>query len=224
MLKKDDEQRLLMVTSALPSEGKTYSAYHLAINLAKLGHKTILVDLDFRKPSVQKLHKRFSDVEGGVSDVLLGRKGIAEVSHPGFHQNMTLIFSGDRLPNPVEQLSDRATLTDMFRELTRRFDRVVVDTAPVNAVADTLYLQVYADILCFVVWSQKTPKKVVERGIQAVERSGGQVSCLFLNFLPQRSGYGYYYYYYYNHYGPDGAYGDDPKDQKKKKRSKKSKS
>ena len=222
MLKAKDDHQVVMVTSALPSEGKTYNAYNLAINFAKLGFKTVLVDMDLRKPSVQKMHADFAGVEGGVSDLLLGREKIENVVHPGFHQNLSLIFSGERLTNPVEQLTDRAKLVEFFRDLSRRYDRIVIDTAPVNAVADTLYLQSFSDVLCFVVRSHKTSKKVVERGLQSLERAGGRVSGLVLNVLPQRSGYGYYYYYYYNHYGPDGAYGETPEKPKKDRNGKRS--
>jgi polysaccharide biosynthesis transport protein len=198
--------KVRLVTSALPSEGKSFCALNYAAALAQLGQSVVLVDMDLRRPTVG-LRLGLDDETPGVSSYLLGQKSVAEIVQGTRVPNLSVIVAGPRIPNPAEQLAGSHT-GELFAELTARFDVVVVDTAPVNSVSDTVSLLAYAQVVLLVIKAGKTPERVVRRAISEIHRAGSRINGLVLNQLPKRGGYGYYYYYYSKDgYKAGGVYG-----------------
>ena len=206
MIGRAEDTKVRLVTSALPSEGKSFCTLNYAAALAQLGQKVVLVDLDLRRPTVGKRLQMNPD-DPGVSSFLLGQKSFLEIQHKTRVEGLTVIPAGPRIPNPAEQLAGPHT-KELFQALTDAFDVVVVDTAPINSVADTISLLPFAKIVLLVIKAAKTPERAIFRAISEMRRVGAQIDGLVLNQLPKRGGYGYYYYYYgRDGYGSAGVYG-----------------
>ncbi|MGV3772766.1 MAG: GumC family protein [Verrucomicrobiales bacterium] len=204
-----EEQNVILFTSAIPSEGKTFSSVNYSITHAQKGRKTLLIDFDLRRPSVAE---RFNvdKQTPGVTDYLLGKATLDQLVYtmPDV-EHLDVLFAGPLVPNPAEQIA-KPWLAQLLKEATAKYDRVVLDTPPLNAVADTTYLLPFAKVVCLVIRTGKTPVKAVRRTLQTMERAGKRPSGLVLNYLPERSGYGYYYYYHYyssDGYNSKGVYG-----------------
>ncbi|MCW5558360.1 MAG: hypothetical protein KIT22_11080, partial [Verrucomicrobiae bacterium] len=121
--------------------------------------------------------------------------------------NLSAIVAGPRIPNPAEQLAG-AHIREFFRDLTARFDVVVVDTAPVNSVSDTISLLPHAQVVLLVVRAGRTAERVIQRAITEIHRAGSRIAGVVMNQLPRGGGYGYYYYYYSKDgYKSSGVYG-----------------
>ncbi|MDG4863445.1 polysaccharide biosynthesis tyrosine autokinase, partial [Streptomyces sp. T-3] len=132
----DDRPRVMVVTSSLPGEGKTNTAANLALSLAEAGVSTCLVDADLRRPCVAPTFGLVQDA--GLTTVLIGRAGMADVMQQG-PSGLAVLTSGAIPPNPTELLaSDR--MGEVLRELATAYEAVVVDTAPLLPVADTVGL------------------------------------------------------------------------------------
>lgn len=217
-----EEQKIVLFTSAIPGEGKTFSSVNYSIAHAQKGRKTLLIDFDLRRPSVGPSFQFESD-HPGVSDYLLGKKTLDQLvtSIPGV-DNFHVIPTGPRIPNPAEQIA-KPWLAELLKEAMQKYDRIVLDTPPMNAVADTNYLLPFAHVVCLVVRCGKTPVKAVRRTLQVMQRCGTTPSGLVLNCLPERSGYGYYYYYHYGSkdgYYSKGVYGFEGDEKSSKKNGK----
>jgi capsular exopolysaccharide synthesis family protein len=204
LLGKPEDRRSFMFTSAVPAEGKSFCASNYAVTLAQQGLRTVIVDCDLRKPTLGEVflddHKR-----AGVTNVLVGQASIEEVVIETSVPNLFIITAGSRAPNPSELLSN-ASFPQFLKELDQRFDRVVLDTAPILAVSDPLLIVPHVSTVCMVVRAHNTPRSAVQRAKDALSKTGRSVSGIVLNRLPTSSG-GYYYYYYAGHYGSKGVYG-----------------
>lgn len=187
-----------MIVSAVPDEGKTFVSTHLAVSLASQGLRTLLIDMDMRRPS---LGREFCvpDSCHGVSDLLLGDVSIREACYSTGIDNLAIMPSGRTVSNPAELLTAGgvARLRKMAFELG--FDRIVLDTAPLIPVNDTLVLGDLADNVFMVVRCNRTPSDMTLDGIRKLQQSGIPISGLVLNRLTQRKrGHDYYYHNYYH--------------------------
>jgi Mrp family chromosome partitioning ATPase len=114
-------------------------------------------------------------------------------------ENLSVLFAGGRAPNPAELLSG-GLLSDTIAELKQHFDRVVIDSAPVNAVSDTITMIPAAQYICLIVRPAKTGKAAVRRAIRLIGKAKGVFAGFVLNRAKFRVGSGYYYYYYGDKY------------------------
>jgi succinoglycan biosynthesis transport protein ExoP len=208
LLGKEEERRTFVVTSALPSEGKTFCSCNYALSLAQQGLKTLLIDADLRKPKVSDSIYG-ENKKPGLTDYLLGQSTFSEVIHttpiPAFSDSFRVIPAGSRSPNPAELLASPA-FPHLLETALKHFDRIVIDTAPVVAVSDTLVIAPYVQTILLVVQWNKTPSTVVQRAIGLLGESGRSPSGIILNSVPSGSR-GYYYYYSPGYYGSKGVYG-----------------
>ena len=218
LLGKEGDRRTYLFTSSVAGEGKTFNSANYAASLAQQGLRTVLVDLDLRRPMVEKFFLGESSRLPGVTDYFLGRKKLDEI----WQQSPTIpklswIAAGSSVPNPAELLT-QSDFAQLVKEALTHFDRVVIDTAPVLPVSDTLLLADKVQTVVLVVRSCKTSRKAVSRSIQLLKNANAPIGGLILNMLPNRILNGYYYSYYqgyeYYHYG-HGNYGT-----KKSKRDK----
>ena len=190
----DRRLRTIAVTSALPKEGKSRTAANLSIALAAAGHRTLLIDCDFRRPVQHKLFGRIRNV--GLADVMLGDSIEAEaIGRVDQVPNLWLLSSGPTPPNPSELLGS-ARMRELLARLADNFSHVVIDTPPVNVVADALVLGSYTDATLVVVDYGRSRYPTVRSARESLQRVGARVLGGVLNKVPTREGYGYYYYNY----------------------------
>src|SRR5690242_12620696 len=159
----DHPPQVILVTSALPREGKTTAAANLAVTLAQLGDSTVLVDADLRKPGIGRLLNLAGGKYAGLSSYLAGVSSLDLVSvpHPAI-PNLVAIPTGPLPPNPADLLSSHK-LVDAIAELRTKFKFIVIDSPPVMAATDAVILSVHADGVLLVVRSGETPKEAFTR-------------------------------------------------------------
>jgi succinoglycan biosynthesis transport protein ExoP len=197
LLGDEAHRRKFLVTSAVPGEGKTFCALNAAMAFALEGQKTVLVDTDLRLPA---LHRIFPDPEVarrhlGLTDYLAGNADIDKILMAGPQESLTVICAGNKTPNPGELLGADA-LVKLFQVLGERFDRVIIDSAPVNAVSDTLRITPLVDYVCLVIRAAKTPKKAIARGCKLIENAKGKLAGFILNRVHLGRDSAYYFYHY----------------------------
>jgi succinoglycan biosynthesis transport protein ExoP len=227
LLGPEVERKVFLFTSAVPNEGKSFSSANYALALAQQGYRVLLIDGDLRRPSLHKIFLPTSEEakpeeESGIVDCLVGAADLSsvvrtvsagrlelEVSEKATATGgqLSVLTGGRRAPNPAELLSG-PSFGRLLSEAARLFDRVVIDSAPVLAVSDTLLMTPLVQTVCVVVYAGKTPRNAVQRALGMLTAAGGRPAGVVLNRLPARSGSGYYYYYASHGYGKgEGAYG-----------------
>jgi polysaccharide biosynthesis transport protein len=211
MLGKEESRKVTLFTSALPEEGKTFCSVNLATSLAQQGYKTLLIEADLRRPSVEKNVFGRKNEQPGVTDFLTGKKRLDEVVQGTVVENLFVITGGTRAPNPGELLAEGG-FDDLIDQAKLRFDRVVVDTAPIHAVSDALTILERIDTVCLVVRAGRTPKRAIPRALNMLKAAGAPVAGVILNCMPRRKAgfYAYDPYYDYSYkdkYSKSGVYG-----------------
>lgn len=214
MLKED--QKVILFTSSTSGEGKTFNAANLAVSFALLGKKVVLVGLDIRKPALGRLFS-ISDRKNGVTP-LLTKSDVtmqdlkSQICASGVNDNLDLLLAGPTPPNPAELLA-RENMKKIIDLLRDSYDYVILDTAPVGLVTDTLLIGKYTDVTVFVCRADYTPKSSF-MFINELKREGKMPNmCIVLNGVDMsKKKYGYYYGYgrygKYGRYGRYGAYGN----------------
>jgi capsular exopolysaccharide synthesis family protein len=198
----DNDKKAILVTSTVPSEGKTTIAINLAHSLSHLG-ETILVEADLRRPMVKK--SLGDDDSIGLSSMISGQNSYSEcVSNGKKIKNLHILSSGPIPPNPLELLSSDK-FDNLLKQLREKYKFVVIDCAPVMAVSDALTLSQKVDGVLFVIKHEATPSQLVESAVTKLSRSGAKILGVALNRLKSnKARYGKYYKYeghYYGHYG-----------------------
>ncbi len=211
MLGRAENRRTFLFTSALPSEGKTFSSMNYAMCLAQQGLKTLLIDGDLRRPSIQKSLLGHRDPMPGVSDYLTGRKTFQEIIQTHEQEKFHYIVAGTLAPNPAELLAQNG-IEPLLDEALLHYDRVVVDCAPIHAVSDTLMMLGRIQTVCLVVRAGKTPRRAVARAIELLYKAEAPLAGILMNRQRARGLTRYYYdsYYAYTYsgkYGEKGVYG-----------------
>ncbi|MEJ2010025.1 MAG: polysaccharide biosynthesis tyrosine autokinase [Acidobacteriota bacterium] len=193
----------LLVTSTQPAEGKTSTAFNLAIGLTQIGRKVLFIDADMRQPGL----KRTMDASGhaGLSSVLTGAGKLEEALFqlPDL-PNLWFLSAGPQPPNPADLLSSRA-MEELLASLRGRFDHLVVDTPPVLMVTDATVLSPFVDGVILVTESQVTGRAALARTHRILEGSRAKIIGCVLNKLDLRHDgyYGSYYRYYGRYYSQD---------------------
>jgi len=219
MLGREEERRTYLFTSPLPGEGKTFTSVNFAVSLAQQGLRTLLIDMDLRRPMVEQFFTEKRNRLPGATDFFLGRKKLAEVclQHPDVAK-LSWMPAGTPVPSPLELLT-QSDFEQFLKEGLTQFDRIVIDTAPLLPVSDTLLLAGKVKTVALVVHGGKTSRKAVERAVQLLKKANAPLGGVILNLLPTRRFTGGYYYSYYHGYGY-GSYGkNDSKKESKKDRA-----
>ena len=160
-LTKGQSNKVLLITSTTPAEGKTFCSLNLAAVNAIAGKKTVIVEMDLRKPKIAQSLK--IEVEKGITDYVSGQAtpGSIVVPLPDF-KNLSLVPAGAIPPNPSEILMDEKIET-LFSYLRENFDCIVIDSPPLGLVSDTKLLAKYADATIYIVRQRLTSKKFLNQ-------------------------------------------------------------
>jgi capsular exopolysaccharide synthesis family protein len=204
----DRPPQVILVSSALPREGKTTVAANLAVTLAQLGDKTVLVDADLRKPGIGRLLNLGTGKYAGLSSYLAGVSSLdlITVPYPAI-PNLAAIPTGPLPPNPADLLSSHR-LTDAIAELRTKYKFIVLDSPPIMAATDAVILSVQADGVLLVVRSGETPKEAFTRTCDLLTSVKSHLLGVVLNAVDASAPDYYYSYRYYPYsygYGPQEA-------------------
>ena len=206
MLEKDE--KVIMFTSSTSGEGKTFVASNLAMSFALLGKRVLLVGLDIRKPRLANLFE-IDDFVHGITNLLVKESPTwddveKQLLPSGVNKNLTLLMAGPTPPNPAE-LVTRKSLNITFDILRQHFDYIIVDTAPVGLVTDTLQIAKVCDTTVYVCRADYTPKENFEmiNGL-AFSKKMPKMSIVVngIDMSKKKNGY----YYGYGKYGKYGRY------------------
>ncbi len=181
LLGKSKDHRSILFTSALPDEGKTFVSCNYALAVAQTGIKTLLIDIDLRRPSVHEVFN-LQNKNGFVEMVTQGLK-LEDAVYHDVDKNLDVLTSGIRCPNPAELLSGTG-----FREVLAaaliRYERVVVDCSPINLVSDSLLIASYLHSVCLVIRAARTNRRDALHALSLLQRADIKLSGVVLNAVP----------------------------------------
>lgn len=249
LLGPESERKVFLFTSALPNEGKSFTSANYSLSLAQQGHRVLLIDGDLRRPSLHKIFREVGPdgatvakpeaEQFGIVDYLVGDVALSDAvrvvsardvdiigTNPqsaggtvtATGGQLSVLAGGRRAPNPAELLSGQ-TFAELVAEAGKLFDRVVIDSAPVLAVSDTLLMTPYVQTVCMVVRARRTARNAVQRAVLLLGGTGSRPAGVILNRLPRNRGTDYYYYYASHGYGAgEGSYTGGYADKKEKRR------
>jgi capsular exopolysaccharide synthesis family protein len=197
----DRELKTMVVCSANQREGKTTSVIYLGTTMAQSGQRTLLIDTDMRRP---RLHKSTGvALSPGLSNLLIGDDDYDNLIKPTEVPDLYVLPCGPTPPNPAELLLTKRFET-VLGELARRFDRIILDSPPIQPVTDAVVLSKRVDGVVFVVRASKTLRDELRRSARMIRDVGGSIVGVIVNELDARDSYGYGGYGGYgSYYGHD---------------------
>lgn len=204
------KDKVILLTSSMSGEGKSFIAINLASTFAISGKKVVLIELDLRRPKVSKNLGLDNGI--GLSNYAIGQADLSQIiQKSGFEDNLYVISSGPIPPNPAELIM-LPKMEEMFEELKKSFDFVIIDTAPIGLVTDAQLLGMYADTSLYVVRQGYTYKQQVQIANELKVNNKMPKMGLVINDVVFRRGYSYGYGYGYeagygNKYGYKYGYG-----------------
>jgi capsular exopolysaccharide synthesis family protein len=193
---RDDSKdaKVILTTSTVPGEGKSFTTTNLALTYAAHGERVCVVDCDLRKPNIHKSFRR--ENLKGVIDICSGAATIDEVTMKNVHPNLDVIPTGGRAKNPTQILNNKS-FELMISELRNRYDRVFIDTPPLAAVSDALVVLPLVDGSIFTIFFNKVRRRAAQASAKRLLESNVTCFGAVLNGL-NLSVSGYYYAQYYD--------------------------
>ncbi len=194
------DNKVIAVTSSSPGEGKTTTSANLAISLAQMG-KVLLIDADLRKPSIAKRFE-IPIFHPGLSNLIIGTEQYSECVYVDEKSGVSVMPSGQIPGNPLELLSS-GRFNDVLEVLKTKYDHIIIDTPPTQAVSDALVISQSADSVIYVVKSDVTRIKLIKAGIERLFESKAHIAGIVLNKVDMSKNkdehsQGYYDYYDYS--------------------------
>ncbi len=214
-----DGEKVIMFTSGISGEGKTFNAANLAVSFALLGKKILLIGLDIRKPRLAELFE-IDDHQHGITSLLIHDNPTesdvkSQIISSGINNNLDLLLAGPVPPNPTELVA-RKSLEQIIDILKNIYDYILIDTAPIGLVTDTLQIGRITNATIYVCRADYTPKESFNliNSLNA-EKKFPNISIVINGIDMSKKKYGYYYGYgrygkygRYGHYGKKGKYGN----------------
>jgi len=194
----DQRARVLVVTSAVPGEGKTMTSTNLAVALAQTGRTVLIIDADLRRPRVASTLG--VDPAIGLTTALVGKTQIEDAIQVHEPSGLHVLASGAKPPNPTEILQSRVT-HDLIRRLRQSYDMIIIDAPPLLPVADASVLSNLADGSILVIRHGQTTRDQITEAVNRVNQVGGRLYGVVVNMVAKRA-IGSYYYYYYEETSP----------------------
>ena len=184
------ETRSLAITSSVPAEGKTWIAANLAFVLAETGRRVLLIDADLRKPRVADAYGIVGAV--GLTTVLIDAIPLRSAVQPWPRSSLEILPSGAVPPNPAELLASER-MKELIQQVAGEYDLVVIDTAPVQVVADATMIAQQVDSVLIVADTTRVRRAQLASTIETLERSGAHIAGVVLNRVKPRPQDDYYY-------------------------------
>lgn len=190
----DGDVKTIMFTSSIKGEGKTTTISNVALTLADAGHKVMLLDCDFRNPSI---HKEFGiSNKNGITDILLLKKDYKEYVNTTIeHEKLDVLTVGKVPSNPSELLSSQA-MKNFINKLKDDYDYVLIDTPPVLPVTDATVISTYTDRVVLVCLSGKAQIEVTKRAVESLQKVDANILGVILNKIPVKTMQYHNMYYY----------------------------
>ncbi len=190
--------RILVVTSSLPGEGKSTVAANLAYAFGQM-ERVLLIDADLRRPTLAKNFK-FPVGTPGLANLIAGTAKVDDCIKT--IEGIDMLCAGAVPPNPLELLSSER-FAKIVEHLKSRYDRVIIDSPPTQAVSDATILATHSDALIYVIKSEASPIPLVQKGVGQLLQSNSPVTGVVLNQVDVRKAqkHGYHYGGYYDYYG-----------------------
>ena len=193
----DKELKLIVVSSCLPNEGKSFVAANLAVATAQMGRRVLLIDGDMRRPCQHNMWKQTNLM--GLSDVLAGQAKLGQAIHEA-SVNIDLLTAGTIPPNPAALL-DSQRMQELLRQASQDYDCVIIDTPPLRFIADASIIGKMADGLVLISRPGIVNSDAIRTTKALLENSQLPVLGMVVNCVSGKSSYYYYNnYYYYSHY------------------------
>ncbi|MEP2770535.1 MAG: polysaccharide biosynthesis tyrosine autokinase [Fulvivirga sp.] len=197
----EKDKKVILITSSISGEGKTFCSINLSTVVALSGKKTVIVGADLRRPKLFGDFDLNNDI--GVSNYLINSASVDEIIQHTKVDNLDLISSGAVPPNPSELLMNKR-MDLLIDELKKRYHYIILDTPPIGLVTDALILMKYSDLTVYLVRQNYTPKGSIMSTQEMFENGQlNNISILFNDVKVQKYGYGYGYGY---NYGYNSAY------------------
>lgn len=191
---RDEERRCILFTSAVPGEGKSFCSLNCAAAFAQQGRRTLLIDGDLRRPSLQWLFDDPNE-KPGLSECLRDPALFAAAVQRTPVENLFRLGDWKHQPGCAELLG-KGGMREIIRRGLEDYDRVVIDSAPLMAVSDTLHIAQDVPTICLVARAGRTPRRLVRRALRLLEEFGKRrATGLVLNKVNSRASADYYYYY-----------------------------
>jgi capsular exopolysaccharide synthesis family protein len=197
---KGESHKSILVTSCVSGEGKSFISLNLALSLAHLGKKVVLVGYDLRKSN--QFADLVKDNETGLTSFYVGNKSLDDIIQPTDYENIDVITPGVIPPNPMELISNEMT-ADVFSLLRQKYDYIVIDSSPVGVVSDAYLLMEHSDVNLFVVRENFSQQKVVDSVL--AELRSKEIAKLGIILNASRLEGKKYRYEYYNRYNSADA-------------------
>ena len=195
LLNIEHDAKIISVTSSIPGEGKTTVSINLAFALGQL-ERVLLIDADMRRPSVAKTFS-LPSYQAGLSNIAAGTHSFEECLVHDEDSGIDVITAGTLPPNPQELLASAGFAT-LIEQVKEKYDRIVIDTPPTQAVSDAIVVAQHSNSLIYVVKADNTREKVIQSGLARLLSAGVRVDGIVLNHvdLKQAAKYGEYTGYY----------------------------
>ncbi|HXM22906.1 MAG TPA: polysaccharide biosynthesis tyrosine autokinase [Terriglobales bacterium] len=198
--------KVILITSALPEEGKTTTSVNSAIVLAQKGTRVLLIDADLRRPSIHKTLGMGPKI--GISNVLTGSATLQQAIIPStILPDLFILPAGTPPPNPAELLASNK-MKNVLEELRKQYDHIVIDTPPTLSVTDAVVMSTSADAVVLVIRSGHTTKPALRRARDILLQVNARVCGVLVNAVDLNSPDYYYHYEYQGKYG-HGYYQED---------------
>ena len=200
----DNPHKVILVTSSVPGEGKSTVSINLAMAMGKM-ERVLLLGADLRRPSLGRALGLDKNNRVGLIDILAETEEFNRCFHHLDDANIDILLCGKIPPNPLEMLSsDR--FAALIGVLEKNYDRIIIDSPPLQAVSDSLVLARYAKAVVYVVEADQTHEKAIRGGVKQLQQQKAPLVGLVLNKvdMAKAAKYGYTYGGYYDHYGYSG--------------------
>jgi capsular exopolysaccharide synthesis family protein len=208
LLGPEQERKTVLFTSANPMEGKSYCALNYAVGLAQVGLRTLLIDADLRRKRLSELILLNARAPG-ITSCLFRPAAIVTCCRSTGIENLFILGAGGKIPKPAELLAS-GDFPGLLEEALLHFDRIVLDSAPINAVSDTRLIAKDIQSICLVVRVGKTPQRAVLRACSLLAKEMNRPDGIVLNGITRRFPDNYYSSEYSRVYADAGANGSEP--------------
>jgi capsular exopolysaccharide synthesis family protein len=202
-IKEGSDRLVLLITSSIAEEGKSFVTSNLGFALALQGKKTIVIGADLRRPTLKNYFGRKNG--SGLSEYLSGQSEPEDIINQSEDENLFYIHSGPIPPNPAELLSGKR-MAELIKKLKKEYEYVILDTPPVGTISDATELYELSDAIILVTRQDKTPVAALQQINHFFDKASLAKTVVLFNGVKTGGGYGYYGYRFGYGYGYGGYY------------------